>query len=108
MGNNLSENKKGHKKNKRKYQFITPEEERLLNKNGITKERFYGRITSGWSRSRALNEPVIQYQKISKEERALMNKNGIDSHTFRSRISRNMNRKEAATRPKRKYRYKDK
>lgn len=75
----------------------------MLKMNGVSKERFYGRLTSGWTRKDALMKPVIKHQRITKEEKRLMEENGIDSHTFRSRVSRNMNRLEAATKPKRKY-----
>jgi len=91
---------------KRKYEKITEKEQKLLELNDISKERFYGRLTSGWTRKDALMKPVIKHQRITKEERRLMAENGIDSHTFRSRVSRNMDRIEAATKPKRKYKSK--
>lgn len=90
-------------KPKRKYEKVSEKEQMMLKKNGISKERFYGRLTSGWTRKDALMKPVIKRQRITKEERRLMEKNGIDNHTFRSRVSRNMDRLEAATKPKRKY-----
>lgn len=93
-------------KGKRKYEKISNEEEKMLESNHISKERFYCRLTSGWSRKDALTKPVIQRQKITEEEKALMRKHGVDNHTFRSRISRNMDRIEAATKPKRVYKQK--
>lgn len=99
-------NKKKRQNGKRKYQKITDKEEKLLKENGISKERFYGRIATGWDREKALKKAVAYHHKITDEERKLMKENGIDNHTFRTRIARNMNRKEAATKPKRKYRYK--
>lgn len=89
-------------KKKRKYQKITEKEEMLLCENNISKERFYSRLTTGWTRKDALTKPVIKHQRITEEEKELMKKNGIDSHTFRSRVYRNMDRIEAATKPKRK------
>ena len=95
------------KEHKRKYEKVSLKEEESLNENNISKERFYGRLTSGWSREKALNKTVIQRQRITEEEKQLMLENGIDNHTFRSRVSRNMDRYEAATKPKRKYQYQE-
>lgn len=95
------------KEHKRKYEKVSLKEEEILNENNISKERFYGRLTSGWSREKALNKIVIQRQRITEEEKQLMLENGIDNHTFRSRVSRNMDRHEAATKPKRKYQYQE-
>ncbi|MBI5973921.1 hypothetical protein [Staphylococcus caledonicus] len=96
------------RKNKRKYQSISQNEEQYLIKNGISKSRFYERVTRGWSREKAMTKPVNQHIRITEEEKRLMKENGVDNKTFRARISRNMDRKEAATKPKRKYNYKDK
>lgn len=91
---------------KRKYEKMTDEEKMMLFENGISKKRFYSRLTSGWSRQKALSVPVMKYKKITDEERRLMEISGVDNHTFRSRVSRNMDRIEAATKPKRQYNYK--
>ncbi|MDU0936926.1 MAG: hypothetical protein E7A88_00110 [Dermabacter sp.] len=93
------------KKDKRKYQTISQNEEQQLSDNSISKERFYERLARGWPRKKALSKPVNNYIRITDEEKKLMHENGIDNKTFRARVSRNMDRKKAATQPKRKYRY---
>lgn len=91
---------KDYDKPTRRYDKITPEEERLLKRNGISKQTFANRRYKGWSREKALNTKVRRYQRLTDEEKDLMKQNGVDETTFRTRISRNMNRIDAASTPK--------
>ncbi|HAR5547580.1 TPA: hypothetical protein I1T43_002316 [Staphylococcus aureus] len=102
----MSKDKNKKRKSKRKYQMISRIELYYLEKNGISKRRFYERVSKGWSREKAMKKPVNKHIKITEEEKRLMKENGVDNKTFRARVCRNVDRKEAATKPKRKYSYK--
>ena len=79
--------------------YITPEEYRIAEKNGIKRDTLEKRIRyHGWDKERAITEPIkgSKYKKWVQ----LAKKNGISSSVFYQRVNRlNWSIKKAATTP---------
>jgi len=81
--------------------YITPEEYEVAAGSGISKKTLELRVREyGWSKERALPEPVQRRTDWS-EWYAVAERNGISHGTFRARIYRGWTPERAATEPPR-------
>ena len=86
--------------NKTKH-FITDEEYKILEKNGISVDVFKSRLRKKWSRKRALNQVVHKrnIEPLPKDELLHMIKKGITYSIYRQRIEKGWAEHEAKTEP---------
>ncbi|EZV57619.1 hypothetical protein V074_02574 [Staphylococcus aureus 2010-60-1240-1] len=84
----------------RVYRKLSNSQLETLKNNGISKNRYYERLSNGWSEKDAMTVPTRKYTKITPQEEKWMEESGVDSTTFRTRVSRNMDRETAAKKPK--------
>ncbi|MFN2746935.1 hypothetical protein ACINLE_17650 [Bacillus sp. z60-18] len=86
--------------------YITPEEFAQAEANGICKDTLIWRIRrQGWSKQRALTEPVKVYDRVSyatewEKWEGVAKENGVSRGLFRGRVARGWDSKKAATTPK--------
>lgn len=66
---------------------LTEDEKRKMFELGITPSTFYNRIYMGWSREKAIHQPLMK-PKVTKEDIKRAEKNGIKKNTFRTRVYR--------------------
>ena len=79
--------------------YITPEDYKKAEKNGISKRLLEGRVyISGWNVDRAINEPKRQWID-RKKWLEVAKQNGIKTETFYRRVNEyGMSPEEASTR----------
>lgn len=80
-------------------EYLTPEDLKIAEKNGISKNRAMARFyNDGWSKRRAITQP-IQKKKHLKEHRIIAQSNGIASDTFYSRVHDGWSIEDACSKP---------
>ena len=81
--------------------YVTPDEYDIAKKNGIPYRIVNARIrSSGWSKQRAITEPVLKRDRGLNEEYVKKAKlNGISRDVFAYRVSHGYTNEEAATIP---------
>lgn len=67
------------------YFYITPQDYKEAEKNGISARLLYQRVWEGWSKKRAITEPV-HTKKLTKEHFAIAATNGISVNTVKHRV----------------------
>lgn len=78
------------------WNYLAPEDFEKAKANGISENALRVRYYNGWTRERAINQPMQQKGKYSELLKAAK-ENGISSATFASRLHRGMTPEEAAT-----------
>ncbi len=68
------------------YYYITPEEYKIAEENGICNRLLYQRMFEGWNKKRAMTEPP-QKRKLTAEHFKIAESNGISKNTLKHRIS---------------------
>ena len=91
---------KGRMESKR-YFYITPEDFKIAEENGISKSTLISRVRKlGWDIDRAITKPVRSKRKFTEEQIKIMEENGVDRNTASGRLNKGWDPKEALTRPK--------
>ncbi|NFQ84163.1 hypothetical protein FDG04_02295 [Clostridium sporogenes] len=68
--------------------YITPEEYKIAEKNGISKRVLDRRIRDlAWDKEKAINTPKARHKNYPKEIKELANKNGVSIATLKSRVN---------------------
>ena len=63
----------------KRYFYITPDDYRIAEENGISKDTLLSRVRKlGWDVDKAITKPVRAKRKFSEEEIKTMEENGID------------------------------
>ena len=85
----------------KRYFYITPEDFRIAEENGISKDTLLSRVRKlGWDIDRAITKPVRSKRKFTEEQIKIMEENGVDRNTASGRLNKGWDPKEALTRPK--------
>lgn len=87
----------------KRYFYITPEDYRIAEENGISKDVVTSRVRKlGWDIDRAIAKPVRSKRKFTEEQIKIMEENGIDRNTVTCRLQWGWTLGEAMTKPKKK------
>ena len=85
----------------KRYFYITPEDFRIAEENGISKGTLIMRVRrQGWDVDKAITEPVRAKRKFTEEEIKIMKKNGLDRNTVSCRLQYGWALEEALTKAK--------
>ena len=85
----------------KRYFYITPEDFRIAEENGISKDTLLSRVRKlGWDVDKAITTPVRVKRKFTKEEIKTMEENGVDRNTASWRLKRGWTLEETLTKPK--------
>ena len=85
----------------KRYFYITPEDFKIAEENGISKEVVITRVRKlGWDVDKAITKPVRAKRKFTKEEIKTMEENGVDRNTVACRLKWGWTLEESLTRPK--------
>lgn len=87
----------------KRYFYITPEDFKIAEENGISKDTLLSRVRKlGWDVDKAITTPVRAKRKFTEEEIKTMEDNGIDREVAANRMYWGWNLEEAITKPKKK------
>ena len=87
----------------KRYFYITPEDFKIAEENGISKGTLIMRVRrQGWDVDKAITKPVRVKRKFTEEEIKTMEENGIDRDVAAGRRYWGWNLEEAITKPKKK------
>lgn len=98
----------GGKMANRVKHVLTQDEKHILERHHISKDVFTSRLRKGWSRERALTQPVKKRQSVpylTKDEQHLMIQNGVTYSILKTRLNQGWSKAYAIQtpyRPKRK------
>ena len=85
----------------KRYFYITPEDFRIAEENGISKDTLLSRVRKlGWDIDKAITTPVRAKRKFTKEEIKTMEENGVNQNIAANRMYWGWNLEEAITKPK--------
>ena len=85
----------------KRYFYITPEDFKIAEENGISKDTLLSRVRKlGWDVDKAITTPVRAKRKFTKEEIKIMKENGIDRDVAAGRMFWGWTLEEAITKPK--------
>lgn len=85
----------------KRYFYITPEDFRIAEENGIPEYVVTTRVRKlGWDIDRAITKPVRGKRKFTEEEIKIMEENGVDRNTASCRLKWGWTLEEALTKPK--------
>lgn len=85
----------------KRYFYITPEDFKIAEENGISKDTLIMRVRKlGWDVDKAITKPVRIKRKFTEEEIKTMKENGIDRNTVSCRLQWGWTLEEAITKPK--------
>ena len=85
----------------KRYFYITPEDFKIAEENGISKSTLISRVRKlGWDIDRAITKPVRSKRKFTEEEIKTMEENGIDRDVAAGRMYWGWTLEEAITKPK--------
>ena len=85
----------------KRYFYITPEDFRIAEENGISKDTLLSRVRKlGWDVDKAITTPVRAKRKFTKEEIKTMEENGVNQNIAANRMYWGWNLEEAITKPK--------
>lgn len=87
--------------NEKRFYYITPEDEVIAEKNGITSNALYQRVHKyGWDIDKSITHPVRKIVRFQSDWIETAKKNGIKLNVFRARVQRyGWDEKTAATTP---------
>ena len=80
---------------KRRYRYVKPGEYKSAERRGISKKLIYERLYRGWTKKRALHEPIGKIGGIAH----IAEENGINRPTYYSRVRKGQDPIEAALTP---------
>ena len=87
----------------KRYFYITPEDFRIAEENGISKDTLLSRVRKlGWDIDKAITTPVRAKRIFTKEEIKTMEENGVNQNIAANRMYWGWNLEEAITKPKKK------
>ena len=87
----------------KRYFYITPEDFRIAEENGISKDTLLSRVRKlGWDIDKAITKPVRAKRKFTEEEIKAMEENGIDRNVAAGRRYWGWTLEEAITKSKKK------
>lgn len=87
----------------KRYFYITPEDFRIAEENGISKDTLLSRVRKlGWDVDKAITTPVRAKRKFTKEEIKTMEENGVNQNIAANRMYWGWNLEKAITKPKKK------
>lgn len=87
----------------KRYFYITPDDYRIAEENGISKDTLLSRVRKlGWDVDKAITKPVRAKRKFTKEEIKTMEENGVNQNIAANRMYWGWNLEEAITKPKKK------
>ena len=85
----------------KRYFYITPEDYKIAEENGIPEYVVTTRVRKlGWDIDRAITKPVRGKRKFTEEEIKIMEENGVDRNTASCRLKWGWTLEEALTKPK--------
>ena len=85
----------------KRYFYITPEDFKIAEENGISKGTLIMRVRrQGWDVDKAITTPVRAKRKFTEEEIKTMEENGLDRNTVSCRLKWGWALEEALTKPK--------
>ena len=85
----------------KRYFYITPEDFKIAEENGISKDTLIMRVRKlGWDVDKAITKPVRIKRKFTEEEIKTIKENGIDRNTVSCRLQWGWTLEEAITKPK--------
>ena len=85
----------------KRYFYITPEDFKIAEENGISKDTLLSRVRKlGWDVDKAITTPVRAKRKFTKEEIKTMEENGVDRNTVACRLKWGWTLEETLTKPK--------
>ena len=85
----------------KRYFYITPEDFKIAEENGIPEYVVTTRVRKlGWDIDRAITKPVRSKRKFTEEQIKIMEENGVDRNTASGRLNKGWDPKEVLTRPK--------
>ena len=85
----------------KRYFYITPEDFKIAEENGISKDTLIMRVRKlGWDVDKAITKPVRIKRKFTEEEIKTMKENGIDRNTVSCRLQWGWTLEDAITKPK--------
>ena len=86
-----------------RYFYITPEDYKIAEENGISKDTLLSRVRKlGWDVDKAITKPVRAKRKFTEEEIKTMEENGIDRNVAAGRRYWGWTLEEAITKSKKK------
>ena len=87
----------------KRYFYITPEDFRIAEENGISKDTLLSRVRKlGWDIDKAITKPVRVKRKFTKEEIKTMEENGVNQNIAANRMYWGWTLEEAITKSKKK------
>ena len=87
----------------KRYFYITPEDYKIAEENGISKDTLLSRVRKlGWDVDKAITKPVRVKRKFTEEEIKAMEENGIDRNVAAGRRYWGWTLEEAITKSKKK------
>ena len=87
----------------KRYFYITPEDFKIAEENGISKDTLLSRVRKlGWDVDKAITTPVRPKRKFTKEEIKIMEENGVERYIAAGRMYWGWTLEEAITKPKKK------
>ena len=87
----------------KRYFYITPEDYKIAEENGISKDTLLSRVRKlGWDVDKAITKPVRAKRKFTEEEIKTMEENGVNPNIAAGRMCWGWNLEEAITKPKKK------
>ena len=87
----------------KRYFYITPEDYKIAEENGISKDTLLSRVRKlGWDVDKAITKPVRAKRKFTEEEIKAMEENGIDRNVAAGRRYWGWTLEEAITKSKKK------
>ena len=87
----------------KRYFYITPEDYKIAEENGISKDTLLSRVRKlGWDVDKAITKPVRAKRKFTKEEIKTMEENGVNRNIAAGRRYWGWTLEEAITKSKKK------
>ena len=85
----------------KRYFYITPEDFKIAEENGISKDTLLSRVRKlGWDIDKAITKPVRTKRKFTEEEIKIMKENGLDRNAVAHRLGLGWSLEQALTKPK--------
>ena len=85
----------------KRYFYITPEDYKIAEENGISKDTLLCRVRKlGWDVDKAITKPVRAKRKFTEEEIKTIEENGLDRNIVANRLGSGWSLEQALTRPK--------
>lgn len=81
-------------------EYLTPEDFEIAEANGINRQRAFDRFyKDGWSKKRAITQPMARKRPEFKQYKEICAANGINFTTFHARMNSGWTAEEASTKP---------